>query len=373
MILTKCAACAISIPHTAPRCGVCKTRYCGRDCQKLAWKGGHKALCPQIKSGGGAEQYNANKKYAEAVAVAVKKCAADTKGQTCYICTEALHWKTKEGLVRGCACRGTAGCAHVSCLVEQAKILVAEAEENNLEQQPRWERWRRCGLCEQEYHGVVRCALGWACWKTYVGRPETDGARKMAMNVLGLGLSDANQHADALTVGEAALAMMQRLGASESDIIVAQSNLSSTYRSLGRHESALHMKRDVYSGCLKLNGEEHEYTLIAANNYANSLIELKRFKEAKPLLRKMIPVARRVHGEDYRITLKLRRSYARALYQDPDATLDDLREAVTTLEDTSRTARRVLGGAHPLTAGIEDTLRDARLALGGARTPPPRA
>ena len=28
--------------------------------------------------------------------------------QTCYICTQALHWKTKEGLVRMCACRGTA-------------------------------------------------------------------------------------------------------------------------------------------------------------------------------------------------------------------------------------------------------------------------
>ena len=33
-----------------------------------------------------------------------------------------------------------------------------------------------------------------------------------------------------------------------------------------------------------------------------------------------------------------------ALYQDPRATLDDLREAVTTLEDTERIARRVFGG-----------------------------
>ena len=51
----------------------------------------------------------AAQKYTEAVVVAVEKCADDTKGQTCYICTEALHWKTKEGLVRGCACRGTSG------------------------------------------------------------------------------------------------------------------------------------------------------------------------------------------------------------------------------------------------------------------------
>ena len=55
--------------------------------------------------------------------------------------------------------------------------------------------------------------------------------------------------------------------------------------------------------------------------------------------------------------------YARALYKDDSATLDDLREAVATLEETKRIARRVLGGAHPTTEGIEDELQDARDAL----------
>ena len=45
------------------------------------------------------------------------------------------------------------------------------------------------------------------------------------------------------------------------------------------------------------------------------------------------------------------------------ATLDDLREAVATLEDTERIARRVLGGSHPLTTGMEENLRDSRAAL----------
>ena len=62
--------------------------------------------------------------------------------------------------------------------------------------------------------------------------------------------------------------------------------------------------------------------------------------------------------------------YARALYGDTGATLDDLREAVTTLEDTVRTARRVLGGAHPLTTWIERRLRDARAALRAREAPP---
>ena len=54
---------------------------------------------------------------------------------------------------------------------------------------------------------------------------------------------------------------------------------------------------------------------------------------------------------------------------DPGATLDDLREAVTTLEDVERTARRVFGGAHPITAGIELRLREARAALAARETP----
>ena len=63
-------------------------------------------------------------------------------------------------------------------------------------------------------------------------------------------------------------------------------------------------------------------------------------------------------------------TYARALLEDEGATLDDHREAVTTLEDTDRIARRVLGGAHPTTVGIEDTLQDAQAALRARETQP---
>ena len=38
-------------------------------------------MCKKIHRGGNAEQYNADKKYKEAVAVAVEACADDTKGK----------------------------------------------------------------------------------------------------------------------------------------------------------------------------------------------------------------------------------------------------------------------------------------------------
>ncbi len=60
------------------------------------------------------------------------------------------------------------------------------------------------------------------------------------------------------------------------------------------------------------------------------------------------------------------------IYNDPDATLDDLREAVNTLEEIEPTARRVLGGAHPLTVEIELHLEKSRAALRARETPSPR-
>ena len=80
-------------------------------------------------------------------------------------------------------------------------------------------------------------------------------------------------------------------------------------------------------------------------------------------MRRTLPVAKRVVGKNDETTLRMQWAYARALYEDPAATLDDLREAVTTLEDLERIARRVLGGSHPTTVTMENDLPKARELL----------
>ena len=185
----------------------------------------------------------------------------------------------------------------------------------------------------------------------------------MAMNRLGNGLFAGGHQEEALSVREALLSEGRRLGEREDFILIAQNNLAGTYQVLGRHEEALPLRRDVYSGFVKLNGEEHEKTLQAASNYATSLCALLRFKEVKSLMRTTIPVARRVLGDDDRITFMMRWNYVDALYKDPGATLDDLREVVRLLEDLAPTARRVLGSARPVAAGIERDLRESQAVL----------
>ena len=72
----------------------------------------------------------------------------------------------------------------------------------------------------------------------------------------------------------------------------------------------------------------------------------------------------------------MRWNYANALYEDDGAPLDDLREAVATLVEIEPTARRVLGGSHPVAMTMETSLRNARAALDAlaareAQDPPP--
>jgi hypothetical protein len=196
-----------------------------------------------------------------------------------------------------------------------------------------------------------------------LGRPETDQVRCLAMNLLGLGLTDTNDHEAALSVREAELSTMMRLGAPEEQILTVKGNLAMSYGKLGRFDESLSLRQDVYSGDLKRYGEEHVETLVGANNYAWGLCHLARFEEAKALTRKVIPTARRVLGENNETALRLRWAHGEALYNADGATLNDLREAVTTLEDTGRIARRVLGSAYPLTKMIEGGLQDARDAL----------
>ena len=61
-------------------------------------------------------------------------------------------------------------------------------------------------------------------------------------------------------------------------------------------------------------------------------------------------------------TLRMRSNYAEAFCRDNGATLGELRGTVTSLEETRRVARRVLGGAHPVAGEIEENLLLAREA-----------
>ena len=348
MILTTCAACAAPLPRLAKQCSRCKTRYCGAACQAQHWKeGGHDKRCKKIRKGGGAEQSHADKKYKEVVAVAVEACTEDTNGQKCYLCLEAVHSRTGEGLVRGCACGDRDGVSspelgvvHVSCLARQAKI----AYEGDVGMPSTWNDWYICRLCEQQYHGVVACALGWACWKTYVDRPENDETRKCAMYQLGNGLMNNKQYADAVSIYETCAAPNDK---------TASGNLASCYSNLGRHKDALRVKRKSYYQILEQYDDQHPIILTEAYGFALILTQLERWSEAKNILGEH----RRRQWRDAIESLQVEYYYAYCLVYDDAATLKDLSEAKMIMEEVPPAAERLLGTTHPKTKSIIEVLR----------------
>ena len=168
----------------------------------------------------------------------------------------------------------------MSCLARGAQVAVERDADTGMA------RWHTCGLCKQDYHGVVLMRARVGVLEDVRGRPEGDLVRGWAMTQLGNGLSLADHHEDALSVREAELSMKRRLGAPEHRILVVQTNLASTYSTcldgLKRpYRSNGTYTPDVWSSTAgNMTG-----TFLAANNYANCLHSLGRFEEATSLLR----------------------------------------------------------------------------------------
>ena len=98
-------------------------------------------------------------------------------------------------------------------------------------------------------------------------------------------------------------------------------------------------------------------------NFGRALYKDGDFSELKEVLRALLSVqdVQGLHG------LQLRWLYANALREAENATLDDLVEAVETLDDVSQKWRRMLGPQHPDYPAVENALNRTREALAQAR------
>jgi tetratricopeptide (TPR) repeat protein len=424
-ILTTCASCAVPIPYTAPRCSKCHTRYCGPACQTQHWNtGGHnRALCKRIKRAGGAEKYHANQKYDEAVAEAVEASAEYVpEGATCYICTEAVVQRTGEGLVEGfCACgdrdgvdAGMMGVAHVSCLVRQAEVAMAdEMSRSWASTQDNFRLWESCRLCGKRYHGDVKRAMGWACWRAHLSKPADNMVRRAAMDMLAGSLAQNGRYDEALDTYRASLDIVHHLNPSlltdhpvvsfqlAQSCMALQTNIANTLMLLGRYDEGISRHRRVLQGKELMFREEGmppgaftprvaqtcaEDRLLSILNLCTALIECEptsgtMLREARSLLRANMADAQRVFGPNsnyHEYAFLWRGNYARTIYYDEGASEDDLREAGEVADAAYEAARRTFGEDHPLTLklgrlGYDSEDSDSEPTVDGGAPPEPDA
>ena len=222
----------------------------------------------------------------------------------------------------------------------------------------------------------LRLALGWAMWKTYLGRAEWDSVRRDAMGgCLGVALRVSARPEEALPMLEAELALtLLYYSHDEEAILTSQSNLASCFSDLGRHDEALVLKRAVYARKAALLGVSHKNTILSGVCLVATLKNLDLWDEVTELRDQLLPAARRSLGDDHDLTLRLRQNLAatlqlkpgrtrhdpRLIHTDQRAVLmfdlntgDDLLEAETIMQDVARRRRRVFGPVHPQTLHAE--------------------
>ena len=97
----------------------------------------------------------------------------------------------------GCACRGSGGLAHLSCLIDAAEYDV--------------HRWTSCPTCLQDFTGEAEVGLARARWEKVRDRPEEDAERLFVANNLAVTLQEsAGDNAGALHLLEHILAVRAR-------------------------------------------------------------------------------------------------------------------------------------------------------------------
>ena len=369
MDISACGACAK--PSATLKCARCKTAYCSKICQASDWKAGHKTLCKKITRAGGAEQYHADTKAEEAADAAIAACAEDlAEGDAqCYICRDG-----GPGLVRGCACRGSLGVAHVSCLVAQARVAHEYEEDNDLL------RWGTCRLCGQRFYGPVALAMMRACWRTYVKEDEDDARRLNAPVMLGSALRQNGFLDEALITYKRSLATMCRLRPDSPNLNGILLNMKNLEREMHAQARASDRRRDgdwnsptpslaeadraencrvsrvLFEEATAQHGRESLSALTAALGLANALHNQSQLGQARSLLREQVKIAERVLGPETEMTLKLSSVLLLVLEDTNNFMLTaaepveaDVREAEALTEHLRKSLVRVLGASHPHT------------------------
>ena len=139
-----CAGCGSeAAPHLCSRCQ--EARYCSRPCQTGHWKQ-HKRECNAPAPSSESTEGSSVSVGSGSCDFSCPECArpwADCVCEdppVCWVCLES-----RQELLRGCACRGTAGYVHVRCMVTANRHRTTEHDQ--------------CPTCEQRFVGALSMVL----------------------------------------------------------------------------------------------------------------------------------------------------------------------------------------------------------------------
>eukprot|EP00933_Yihiella_yeosuensis_P001199 TRINITY_DN101956_c0_g1_i1.p1 TRINITY_DN101956_c0_g1~~TRINITY_DN101956_c0_g1_i1.p1 ORF type:complete len:297 (-),score=59.82 TRINITY_DN101956_c0_g1_i1:304-1194(-) len=262
----------------------------------------------------------------------------------CWICCEA----SEELLSTGCACRGSAGLAHVSCLVEAARHDV--------------DRWTLCPTCKQDFTGEMEVALARARWELVQDRPPEDAERLFVANNLAVTLQESvGDYEGALKLLEEVLSVRRNmLGDEHPDTLDSITNLALQHTEMGNYPVALKLSEEVVATMRAAEAEEdldetfaHAIGCLAAVHNLMGNHEL-----AKPLHEEALEMRQQLLGEGHLDTLNSMHGLGQCFVG-----LGEHEEGLALLERVATSSKRILGEAHPSTQHFEEGFLDAKEKL----------
>ena len=197
----------------------------------------------------------------------------------CWVCLDAHDPHGAAATRTGCACRGSAGYAHLSCL-----IAAARHKEGSF--QARHDAWTQCPTCRQQYLGGMDIKMGRARWNIYRDGAEDGGERLSALAHFSSSLdgsAPAVRRAEALPLREELLATLRRTrGEGHPNSLQAMIAVGSLRDQLGDHAAGAQLLEEALLGCRRAFGADSDETIGCMESLAVAWAKLERHTGARP-------------------------------------------------------------------------------------------
>ena len=262
------------------------------------------------------------------------------KAHECWVCLEAADPDGAAAAPTGCACRGSAGHAHLSCLVAAAQHGANEAAQH--------EAWRICPTCKQDYLGPMSVKLARARWELHRGCPKQDSKRGNALGHLALSLQNTHEYTEARPLYEEHLLGLQRSDGNKALVTMScMVNLAAVCAAMGDRAAALPLLEEVLPAC------QHNPELVQLTIHCMSLLtkiydETYQFAAARSMGEAMLKAAREAGvGLHAMANIQAISTLGTLL-----AKIGDMQAGSELHREGLSYANRVLGSAHPLTRSV---------------------
>ena len=275
-------------------CARCRTDYCSRACQKTHWtSSGHKKACAGIALA----RRDTNLEAQSRALARVAHMSGGAPDDAC--CLFCLDEDATDPLMRGCACRGSFGWTHATCLIK-----MAEAAPLPPQTAPRFAAWVSCSACKQYFTDMVQLRLAIALWAKRARALETNAERLAAVAVCAVAIGRAGEHAEATRLQRGLLdAHVRTLGPEHCKTLVCASNLAASLVRLGEFAAGTVLLRTTLAMRTRTVGADDEGTLDVEGLLVNALHRLGEHAEVEVLCQCTLEKRRRVLGRDHCKTL----------------------------------------------------------------------